>query len=59
MITMPRWFGRPEVKVVPGKPENYRIEQLHADWFRVVDSDGEVVYSGIGPVSVHQSPAPF
>jgi hypothetical protein len=59
LLTMPRWFGTPEVKIMPGKPEDYFIEQLHSDWFRVIDSDGDVVYSGVGPVSVCQSNAPF
>ena len=59
LLTMPRWFGTPEVKVMPGKPEDYFIEQLHPDWFQVIDSDGDVVYSGVGPVSVCQSNAPF
>lgn len=59
LLTMPRWFGTPEVKVMPGKPEDYFIEQLHPDWFLVYDSDGDIVYSGVGPVSVHQSNAPF
>ncbi len=56
LLTMPRWFGTPEVKV---KPDDYFIEQLHADWFQVIDSDGDVVYSGVGPVTVCQSNAPF
>ncbi|MBD9582946.1 MULTISPECIES: hypothetical protein [Delftia] len=59
LLTMPRWFGTPEVKVMPGKPEDYFIEQLHPDWFLVYDSDGDMVYSGVGPVSVQQSNAPF
>ncbi|KZK31502.1 hypothetical protein A4F85_01835 [Delftia sp. GW456-R20] len=59
LLTMPRWFGTPEVKVMPGKPEDYFIEQLHPDWFLVYDSDGDLVYSGVGPVSVQQSNAPF
>lgn len=59
LLTMPRWFGMPEVKVLPGLPEHYFIEEVLPDWFVVTDLDGDRVYSGLGPVSVEKSPAPF
>lgn len=59
LLTMPRWFGVPEVKILPGRPEHYVIDEVLPDWFVVTDLDGERVYSGLGPVSIEQSPAPF
>ncbi len=59
LLTIPRWFGTPEVKILPGLPEHYFIDEVLPDWFVVTDLDGYRVYSGLGPVSVDQSPAPF
>lgn len=59
LLTMPSWFGKPEVKVLPGLPQHYSIEEVLPDWFVVTDLDGYRVYSGLGPVSVEQSRAPF
>jgi len=56
---MPRSFGLPEVKILPGLPEHYFIDEVLPDWFVVTDLDGDRVYSGLGPVSVEKSPAPF
>jgi len=59
LLTMPRWFGKPEVKLLPGRPEHYSINEVLPDWFIVTDLDGDQVYSGLGPVSVERSNAPF
>lgn len=59
LLTMPRWFGTPEVKVLPGRPEHYFINEVFPDWFVVRDLDGERVYSGLGPLSIERSQAPF
>ncbi|SDZ49000.1 hypothetical protein [Delftia lacustris] len=59
LLTMPRWFGMPEVKILPGLPEHYSIDEVQPGWFVVTDLDGDRIYSGLGPVSVESSPAPF
>jgi hypothetical protein len=35
-LNMPRWFGEPEVRILPGLPEHYQIEQVLSDWFIVM-----------------------
>ncbi len=52
LLCMHPWFGVPEEEPLPGRPEDYRIEQVHADWFVVRGPDGEVVHSGIGPIKI-------
>ncbi|WP_374005833.1 hypothetical protein [Delftia lacustris] len=59
LLNMPQWFGEPEVRILPGLPEHYLIEQVLSDWFVVTDIDGNRIYSGIGPISIERSPAPF
>lgn len=59
LLTMPRWFGRPEVRVLPGLPEHYFITEVEPGWFVVTDLDDDTIYSGLGPVSVKRSNAPF
>ncbi|CAB5671479.1 Uncharacterised protein [Delftia tsuruhatensis] len=59
LLNLPQWFGLPEVKILPGLPEHYQIEQVLPDWFVVKDSAGDCVYSGIGPVSIERAPVPF
>ncbi|KAA9178636.1 hypothetical protein F3K36_06410 [Delftia sp. BR1] len=52
LLCMHPWFGVPEEEPLPGRPEDYRIEQVHADWFVVHGPAGEVVHSGIGPIKI-------
>ncbi|ROR02583.1 hypothetical protein EDF72_1717 [Delftia acidovorans] len=59
LLTTPRWFGPPEVRVLPGLPEHYFINEVEPGWFVVTDLDDDRIYSGLGPVSVEKSPAPF
>lgn len=49
---MPRWFGTPEVQILPGLPEHYSIDEVQPGWFVVTDLDGDHIYSSLGPVSV-------
>lgn len=59
LLTMPRWFGTPEVQILPGLPEHYSINEVQPDWFVVTDLEGDRIYSGRGPVAVERSQAPF
>lgn len=52
ILRMHPWFGAPEEELLPGRPEDYRIEQEHRDWFVVRGPDGQVVHSGLGPVQI-------
>ena len=49
---MPEWFGVPELKPLPAPPEAYRIMEPQRGWFEVRGPDGDLVYSGLGPVQV-------
>jgi hypothetical protein len=46
------WFGQPEEELLPGRPEEYRVEQQATDWFVVRGPGGHVVHSGLGPVQI-------
>lgn len=59
LLRMPPWLGFPEERVLPHPPQAYRVQQEQTDWFRVLGPSGEEVYTGIGPVEVVASPAPF
>lgn len=59
LVTMPHWFGKPEVRVLPGLPEHYFINEVEPGWFVVTDLDDDRIYSGLWPVSIEKSPAPF
>ncbi len=59
LLTIPRWFGTPEVQILPGLPEHYFINEVEPGWFVVRDLDNDLIYSGLGPVSVERSRAPF
>ncbi|MDR0226329.1 MAG: hypothetical protein LBI66_07905 [Burkholderiaceae bacterium] len=52
ILCMHPWFGIPEEELLPGRPEDYRIEQEASDWFVVRGPDGRVIHSGIGPVQI-------
>lgn len=60
LLRMPPWLGYPEERELPQPPEAYTVQQLAADWWAVVESTtGEWIYTGLGPVEVVRSPAPF
>lgn len=60
LLNMPPWIGWPEVRILPLPVEAYVVRQKAPDWFEVRERDsGEMIYSGIGPVEVVRSPAPF
>lgn len=59
LLTMPRWFGKPKVRVLPGLPEHYFISEAEPGWFVVTDLDDDRIYRGLGHVCVEKSPAPF
>lgn len=52
LLRMPEWFGVPELKPLPAPPEAYRIMEPQRGWFEVRGPDGDLVYSGLGPVQV-------
>lgn len=52
LLCMHPWFGQPEEELLPGRPEDYRIEQQAPDWFVVHGPGGHVVHSGLGPVQI-------
>jgi hypothetical protein len=50
----------PDERVLPLEAAAYRVEQVDPDrWKVTVKHTGEVLYLGIGPVEVIESPAPF
>lgn len=52
LLCMHPWFGKPEEELLPGRPEDYCIEQVHRDWFVVRGPGGRVIHSGIGPIKL-------
>lgn len=52
LLRMPQWLGVPEEMSLPAPPRAYRVVQLRPDWFEVHGPDGQVVYSGLGPVQI-------
>lgn len=60
LLLMPRWLGWTEERILPLSADAYRIDQIGRDWFAVVElPTARCVYSGIGPVEVVVSRAPF
>lgn len=61
LLRTPTWYGgMPDELVLPLEAAAYRVEQVDADrWTVTVKHAGEVLYRGIGPVEVVESPAPF
>jgi S-adenosylmethionine/arginine decarboxylase-like enzyme len=50
----------PDEHVLPLEAAAYLVEQVEPDrWTVTVKHSGEVLYRGIGPVEVVESPAPF
>jgi len=52
LLRMHLWFSVPEEKLLPGRPEDYCIEQEAKDWFVGRGPGGQVVHSGLGPVQI-------
>ena len=60
LLRMPPWLGIDEYAVLPGAPADYEIVQLRPGWLTVVrKADGQRIYTGVGPVELMRSPAPF
>lgn len=52
LLSMPEWFGVPEVRQLPAPPEAYKVAEPQPGWFEVRGPGGQLVYSGLGPVQV-------
>jgi hypothetical protein len=61
LLRYPTWYGgMPDERVLPLEATAYCVEQVEPDrWMVTVKHTGEVLYQGIGPVEVIESPAPF
>lgn len=61
ILRYPTWYGgMPDEMVLPLEPTAYAVEQVEPDrWTVTVKHTGEILYRGIGPVEVVESPAPF
>lgn len=60
LLRMPPWLGIVEERILPLPADAYRVDQVGRDWFAVVEvPTGARVYSGLGPVEVVVSRAPF
>jgi hypothetical protein len=61
LLRYPTWYGSmPDEQVLPLEAAAYLVEQQTLDrWTVTVKHTGEVLYRGIGPVEVIESPAPF
>lgn len=61
LLRTPTWYGgMPDEHVLPLEATAYVVEQVEPDRWKVsVKHTGEVLYRGIGPVEVVESPAPF
>lgn len=61
LLRTPTWYGgMPDEKLLPLEAAAYCVEQTGPDqWTVTVKHTGEVLYRGIGPVTVVESPAPF
>lgn len=60
LLHLPAWFGVPEQVLLPLPVDGYVIKERQPEWFEVRErATDRLVYSGLGPVSVAASPAPF
>lgn len=60
LLMFPPWFGVREEQVLPLPADAYEIRERHPEWFEVRErATDRLIYSGLGPVSVIVSRAPF
>ncbi|KAA9177549.1 hypothetical protein F3K36_08535 [Delftia sp. BR1] len=59
LVRPPLWARMWAEKVLPLRPEDYRVVHIGPHWTRVFAPDGEVVYDTVGPAEVIRSNAPF
>lgn len=60
LLRMPSWLGYTEERELPLVADAYEVSKVSDDWWQVkIRRTGETIYSGIGPVEVFRSPAPF
>lgn len=61
LLNMPTWgFSIPSTEILPLPADAYEVRQVQPDWFEVRERESDrLIWSGIGPVSVEVSPAPF
>ena len=61
LLNMPEWgFRIPSTIILPLPALSYEVRQVHPDWFEVRERlSDKLIWSGIGPVSVEVSRAPF
>jgi len=61
LLNMPTWCWRePSTVILPRPAADYELREVQPDWFEVRERDSaNLIWSGIGPVSVTVSPAPF
>ncbi|AVS67878.1 hypothetical protein C8245_21360 [Paracidovorax avenae] len=60
LLHLPAWFGVPEQVLLPLPADAYEVRERHPEWFEVrVRATEQLVYSGLGPIAVAVSRAPF
>ncbi len=61
LLRMPTWYSKTAFEEIPlGLPQDAYAISTIGDRVRVTEAaTGELVYAGIGPVEIIQSPAPF
>lgn len=60
LLRMPPWLGYPEERELPLEPEAYTITQLAPDWWAVTArGEDKPIYTGLGPIEITRSVAPF
>lgn len=60
LLMFPPWFGVREELVLPLPADAYEIKERQREWFEVRErATDRLIYSGLGPVSVIVSRAPF
>lgn len=61
LLNMPDWgFPISSVEILPLPADAYEVRQVHPDWFEVRERESnKLIWSGIGPVSIEVSNAPF
>ena len=61
LLRIPAWYSpkAQEEVLLPQPPEDYDVRQVGDRWQVTIGGTAEVVYSGIGPVEIIRSAAPF